>query len=253
MWANRSIHEASMWKHNNCLTLTYDDENLPADNAVTPRDLTLFIKRLRRHADSSSSSIDRDRRHSIRYLACGEYGERLGRPHYHALLFNAGFRDLKRAGNYYESDTLRELWPHGNHKIDPKITGQAAAYVAQYTLTKQHREAYIDADGVWKQPPFLRMSLKPAIGADWLKKYAPDLSNGFLVENGRKHAVPRYYRNKVSELYPELAERIQLATQRTRLRLAEMQSDLKDPNRIRDSETIHKARKKLQEQRNSFT
>lgn len=255
-WATRCIHEASIWKHNCCLTLTYADENLPADNALTPRDLTLFVKRLRRYADRSSSTLNRDRGYSIRYLACGEYGTLFGRPHYHVLLFNAGFSDLRPRGKYFTSQTLRELWPHGSNTIDPGITGRSAAYVAQYTLAKQRMEAYIDADGVLKQPPFLRMSLKPAIGASWLAKYPTDLQKGFLVENGRKQAIPRYYRTKLKELYPELEERIQDAMATARLRMSQLHSDIKDPDRLLDAETIHKRRKKLSEgpskARNSF-
>jgi hypothetical protein len=52
------------------------------------------------------------------------------------------------------------------------------------------------------------MSLKPAIGAEWLAKYRDDLQHGYLVENGRKHAIPRYYKDKIRDTYPELRERV---------------------------------------------
>ena len=76
-WAHRIELEASLHEVNCFLTLTYDDEHLPEGNTLEPSHLTLFIKRLR----------ERFRPNAIRYFACGEYGDRSERPHYHLVVF----------------------------------------------------------------------------------------------------------------------------------------------------------------------
>ena len=65
-----------MHPHNAYITLTYNDDHLPANGSLQPRDLQLFWKRLRKA-----------RTPGIRYYACGEYGDQTARPHYHAIIF----------------------------------------------------------------------------------------------------------------------------------------------------------------------
>lgn len=245
MWAHRATHEASQWQNNQFLTLTYDDEHLPPESHLDPRHLQLFIKRMRKYADSIHTTLGRDRGASIRYLACGEYGETNGRPHYHALIFNGAFTDTRKVGkNLYSSEQLQQLWPHGQHRIG-ELTPASASYVAQYNVKKQGAGNYIPETGEWRPAPFIRMSLKPAIGAEWLKKYATDLQHGYLVEGSRKHPIPRYYRDKIKEHYPELRNYIQEQIDKHRARI----TDKKDRQRLADTETIHTRRKQLTAQR----
>ena len=246
-WANRCKHEASQWEANTFLTLTYDDENLPKEGHLEAQALQRFIKRLRKHADTSSTSIRRNRDHNLRYFACGEYGETTQRPHYHAILFNCGFDDKTRVGkDLYTSDTLKELWPYGSNTIG-EATPAAANYIAQYSLKKQGAGEH-DADGVWRPAPFLRMSLRPAIGANWVDKYASDLTYGYLVtEGGRKHGIPRYYQKRLEKMSPELVELLKANAAKHRMNNP---SDRNEPDRLLASETIHKRRKELTEKRN---
>lgn len=81
-WAIRCLHEASLHEHNCFLTLTFDDEHLPKSESLDVRDLQLFMKRLRKEYGKG-----------IRFYACGEYGEKYYRPHYHLCLFNHDFHD----------------------------------------------------------------------------------------------------------------------------------------------------------------
>lgn len=245
-WANRCQHEASAWRTNAFLTLTYDDDHLPPEGHLQPRDLQLFIKRLRKHAHSNGSGIDRDRSSSIRYFACGEYGDSTNRPHYHALLFNCGFNDREKVGkDLYSSPLLEQLWPYGQNRLGD-CTPAAASYIAQYNLKKQGQGDH-DADGVWRPAPFLRMSLKPAIGAKWADKYATDLGQGYLVqEGGRKTSIPRYYQKRVKELQPLFFEALQANAAKHRMKNP---TDNNEPERKRDAEEIHKRRKELQERR----
>ena len=121
----------------------------------------------------------RRRRTGVRFFMCGEYGDLKGRPHYHAVLFNCWFDDMKywrmssSGFKLFRSVELERLWPHGNSEIG-MVSLQSSAYVARYALKKVHGDAaaahyaIVDADGVIvgsRVPEFARMSLKPGIGS----------------------------------------------------------------------------------------
>lgn len=245
-WAVRCKHEASQFQSSTFVTLTYDDEHLPKEAHLQPLDLQRVIKRIRKYADSRSSVIDRDRSRNIRFFACGEYGEKKQRPHYHAILFNCHFTDQQQIGvrygqRVYKSEALEKLWPFGLNEIGPATPG-SASYIAQYTLKKVGAGDH-DADGVWRPAPFLRMSLRPAIGKEWVAKYATDLTHGYLTEDGRKHGIPRYYQK---QLEPMFLEAIKHNSAKYRFN---RESDHNKPERLEAAEKIHKRRKELNEQR----
>lgn len=248
-WARRAQHEASTWEHNCFLTLTYDDEHLPPDGRLRPDDLTAFIKRLRArhsrvHAPPGKRLCKKYRgmgRHilcdplgGLRYLGSGEYGETYGRPHYHLLLFNCGFNDLTlMAKELYESAFVKSLWPHGHHKIGT-LTGASANYVAQYTL-KNVGTIAVTRDGEILQPPFFRVSTRPAIGTKFITKYKNDLSQGYMVAEGVKQPIPRAYMKILHNLDPHYCEQVAFrARQRPRR-----------PRNLEAAEIIHHARRAL--------
>lgn len=205
-WAARAAHEAAFWKHNCFLTLTYNQENLPNDGALRPVDLQKFLKRLRRAVDRRDHRLVLESPRRVRYLACGEYGNQSGRPHYHLCLFNLGFDQLTQVGkDLYTSEVIHDLWTAGEHRL-ANFTPATANYVAQYTFKKINGGTFVSPDGVILPQPFLRMSLKPAIGTRWLQKFYRDLQNGFIVTGERVQQIPRTYKNKLRELDPNLAE-----------------------------------------------
>src|ERR1041384_105602 len=73
-WSARCVHEACMHEVNSFVTLTYDDEHLPVGGSLDLEAVPVLIRALRKRGKK------------VRYFYCGEYGERSGRPHYHALL-----------------------------------------------------------------------------------------------------------------------------------------------------------------------
>ena len=237
-WANRCTHEASRWKWNCFATLTYDDSHLPAEGHLDAAALRNFFKRLRKRTGTDRESIRSNRSHGIRYLACGEYGEETERPHYHALLFNCTFADAYTVGkDRYGSHVLSEVWPFGMAEFSPFTPG-AAQYVAQYALKKQGA-GDADKDGVWRPAPFLRMSLRPAIGKRWVEQYAEDLRKGYFTREGQKQSVPRTYLRWVEEMDPSLAEDIQF----NRIRHMQGNAEKNDPERRAAAEYIHRQRK----------
>lgn len=200
-WAVRCMHEAKLYDRNCFITLTYSEENLPADLSLRYQDFQLFMKRLRRRFSTSK----------IRFYMCGEYGEdhadHCGRPHYHACLFNCYFPDqlyFKRVGKsvLYTSAILTELWPHGFTLIGA-VTFESAAYVARYCMKKvtgkpaEEHYRVVDPDTGevrTRVPEFARMSLRPGIGGGWLLRFLGDVfPAGECVVNGRFTKAPRYY------------------------------------------------------------
>ena len=196
-WAVRCCHEASLYDENSYLTLTYRDEDLPSDGSLRPEDFTLFMKRLRKAIYPRQ----------VRYYMCGEYGDELSRPHYHALLFGYDFPDKRfhkriKGNPSFVSERLSDLWGKGFCTIGA-VTFESAAYVARYILKKQTGDkarahySHIDkgTGEIQKRvPEYTRMSLKPGIGAKWYEQFSGDVfPDDFVVLGGRKYKTPRYY------------------------------------------------------------
>lgn len=195
-WALRCVHEASMHDDNAFITLTYDDEHLPWDGSLNKDHFQKFMKRLR----------FQERHKTVRYFHCGEYGEQLRRPHYHALLFNHDFTDKDKWTETdgiitYTSDNLAKLWPFGFSTVG-QVTFETAAYCARYVTKKQtgkaakdHYWRVLDTDlQVELEPEYATMSLKPAIGKTWFDEYRDDcFPSDYITQKGKKLRVPRYY------------------------------------------------------------
>lgn len=208
-WACRISNEASLYDQNCFITCTYSPEHLPADGSLEPApEFSKFIKRLRKKYGAD-----------IRFFMCGEYGEQLGRPHYHACLLNFDFPDKyifrrsSRGDFIYRSPSLEKLWGKGHCEIG-QVTFESAAYVARYItkkVTGQGAEAHyssLDAETgeiTTKIPEYINMSRKPGIGAPWLQKFSSDVYNydQLVIRGGVKIPPPRYYNNQYEVLNPE--------------------------------------------------
>ena len=233
-WAIRCIHEHQLHEQACFITLTYDDEHVPDWLTLKKSDFQKFLKRLRKNLQPKK----------LRYYMCGEYGEhtaekspellekygKLGRPHYHAILFGHDWDDLeiyKKRGDVmlYTSKTLTDLWGMG-HASTGSVTLQSAAYVARYTIKKITGKALEDysAEPYTKpyervdketgelfemQPEYTNMSLKPGIGHDWFEKYAADVfMDDFVIHEGRKIPTPNYYFKLFEKMDPDGAQLI---------------------------------------------
>ncbi|QCQ84818.1 replication initiator protein [Blackfly microvirus SF02] len=197
-----------MHPHNSFVTLTFSDKtlldpDLPFTGSVNLRDVQLFMKRLRKAYSDKT----------IRFFACGEYSPQHKRPHYHLLLFNQHFEDQKlfqdkNSKQLFTSKILSILWPYGFSTIGI-VNYQTARYCAQYTLKKitgdlapEHYTWPHPATGefIRAEPEFVTMSTKPGIGSSWYDKYKSDCYPAdFLIVDGKKHPVPKYYDLKLKK------------------------------------------------------
>lgn len=195
-WATRVMHEASQHEHSVFITLTYSEDHLQRPS-LNYRDYQLFMKRLRKHYCGN-----------VRFYMCGEYGDKFGRPHFHACLFGPYFKDrelhttLASGHKLYTSPTLTKLWGKGHATIGD-VTFESAAYVARYVtkkVTGRNADSHytkIDpetGEAIELEPEFSRMSLKPGIGAGWFEKYGNEVfPRNEVITNGHKSSPPRYY------------------------------------------------------------
>jgi hypothetical protein len=241
-WAVRCMHERQMHAQSCFVTLTYAPEHLPPGGTLVKRDVQLFLKKLRQAVLPGR----------IRFFLCGEYGEKRDRPHYHALLFGMDFADkvlayTSEAGyKCFVSKELDRLWGLGRTETG-SVSFESAAYVARYCVKKVRGEeaaGYYQAidettgEIVDRAPEFVLMSLKPGIGASWLKKYWRDVfPMGEVVSRGVICNSPRYY-DKHFELVDAAGYRkMQVARQRR----GELHFEDSSPRRLRDAEAVKRA------------
>ncbi|QXP44269.1 MAG: replication initiator protein [Arizlama microvirus] len=210
-WAVRCVHEASLYADNCFITLTFRDEFIPVNSSLVKRDFVLFMKRLRKRYGSK-----------IRFFHCGEYGERLKRPHHHACIFNFDFPDkvlwTERSGvRLYRSASLEQLWPYGFCTVGA-VNFESAAYVARY-VTKKITGDMADKHYGDRVPEYVTMSRRPGIAYDWFVKYKTDVypSDFVVIRGGIKCKPPRYYDNKYDLTDPSECGMLKIIRQRKAL------------------------------------
>ena len=108
-WVIRNFYEAKKNEDISFITLTYRDSSY----ILVKKDLQDFIKRLR--TNLQRSGYDK----KIRYFACGEYGTKKGRCHFHLLIYgwkdpNAKYLDINKKGSILmKSDLIEKTWGLG--------------------------------------------------------------------------------------------------------------------------------------------
>ncbi|MFV1885010.1 MAG: hypothetical protein ACMZ7B_11020 [Balneola sp.] len=186
-WAFRLKQELKVSKNAYFITLTYNDEEIPEtqpdENGVIhqtldKKHLTDFIKRLReiQYRDTGLRTI--------RYYAVGEYGTETDRPHYHIILFNINRQYLNR---------LSTIWGFGHTHIGT-VTEASIYYVAKYHVNRNPDE------NDHRVKEFATMSRKPGIGYNYVEtnsQYHNDFTRNYVINNGFKISMPRYYKDKI--------------------------------------------------------
>ncbi len=174
-WATRIVDEASLYPLNCFVTLTYDNEHCPLE--LVKSDLQVFIRELRRNLSP----------HKIRYFACGEYGEKGGRPHYHLIIFNFMPNDLElyRRGPepLFKSAFLSDIWQKGFVSVGA-VSRKSAKYCAKYMQKALHIPKTIEQ-------PFTLCSTRPGIGYGAIRY--DNFENDKIYHDGKIKRLPRYY------------------------------------------------------------
>lgn len=219
MWAIRMMHENQM--HNSqsiFLTLTYETSHLPIGRTLVKKHLQDFIKRLRKNHGP------------FRYVACGEYGDRKGRPHYHLVIFGQPFHQDRKfyktskakfsgsKSNLYTHPAITKAWPKGRATYG-EVTPESCQYVAKYLHKKitgpqagKHYLRFHEDTGLpyQLQPEFLVMSTRPGIGKTWIDKYMADVyPRDEIIFKGHPHQPPHYYDLQYEKLEPKKFREIQ--------------------------------------------
>lgn len=263
-WAVRCSHEMRYHDDGCFLTLTYAPEHLPEftspDGApsvgvLDPSHLTKFLKDLRAWiCRSSGCRIEKSCTGNcpkIRFFACGEYGEKFSRPHYHVCLFGFNFDDrfdfeLGESGEECGRSTLAEsLWKKGRVVVGD-LTFESAAYVARY-VTKKINGPLADDHYMNRVPEFLRMSRRGGIGREWFDEFSSDVypSDQLVFKRREKTVVmrpPAFY----DKIFKDLSPLVFLDISNRRSEKAKLLACDSTPDRLRVRELLQQLRfKKL--------
>lgn len=217
-WANRCMLELSYHDSRYCwfVTLTYNDESmqhLPVGfvnnvevHSLDKSDIQKFFKLLRRDVDYHNRAVESN----IRYYACGEYGTKSFRPHYHAIIYGLNLLDnspwCRSHHNFqlFRSPYLEKIWKKGFVVVSP-VSWETCAYTARYVMKKAKG---LTADEYMKcgiNPEFVLMSRRPGIGRQYFDEHYKDIYKFDSItvstsEGGKKFKPPRYF----DQLYAQL-------------------------------------------------
>lgn len=191
-WRVRLLGELEYSERAGFCTWTYGVA--PSSGSLVKSDLQEGLKRLR----------ERLRPRCLRYYACGEYGERNGRPHYHGIVFGLDVRDR---------NLVAEAWGLGRTSVGT-VTADSILYVVDYTskavLGKGAADEY-EATG--RERPFALCS--KGLGARWCDAHADALREHGVMVDGVPVGLPRYFARRVglarggSELEPRVKHRME--------------------------------------------
>ena len=197
-WGFRAYVESLSFERSIFLSLTYDDEHLPIGTkgypTLCPDHLVTFWKDFRYYVGK------------CRYMACGEYGDKTHRPHYHAIVFGVSLDNSVFFDKFYSPRKKAwiarcKAWRYGEVCIG-EVTIGSCNYCAKYVTkrkTGKSGEAYYAKYGI--EPEFARMSRRPGLGYDYLIQNEDLIrKRNYVMLKGHKLPLPRYY---VSKLYEE--------------------------------------------------
>lgn len=186
-WAIRCALEASKYKDNWFLTLTYDNKHY---KDLNKEDIREFF-----------DNLSNKKKKEFKYWLAGEYGPKTKRAHYHCILINYDIEGKPIAkselGNIiYESKKIEKAWGKGFVEIQ-EAGNNAMAYCAKYSMKNA------------KENNFKPMMSK-GIGLEELMKQQDFINKyGYIQgKNGKKYKIPRYYFKKIiTENSQKLKER----------------------------------------------
>lgn len=248
-WANRGYLHSKTTHNNYFITLTYNDENIKIKDYIVdkdgmtwenenlkigcliPKDIEIFIHNLRQHQERKYGI------NGLQYMLCGEYGEKNGRPHYHAILFNCylptdTFYKPKIINNeiYYQNTIIEKYWKHGISNIST-ASWHTIAYTARYITKKingkQSEELY-SRNGLIKE--FFRTS--KGIGRKYYEQNKLEIYKHDKITIKTKQGTincqpPKYFDKLFEKEYPKEFKQIKKRRKENTKQLNNV-NDLKD-------------------------
>lgn len=183
-WTFRLLQEHQDSQTSKFVTLTYNDKYLKygIDKTLYYKDLQDYFKRLRKINSQP-----------IKYFAVGEYGEKNGRPHYHAIIFNANPHTISKAWALQEKAFTKPI-PLGIVHTGT-VTQESIHYVTKYI----HDNKGKTPDGSEVQKALMSKNL----GLGYIKRcgnYHRETNRTYVIyPGGYKQKLPRYYAKKIWE------------------------------------------------------
>lgn len=170
------------------MTLTYDEKHVRRVGGMLSlrfRDIQLYLKRLRKA------------KFYAKYICVGEYGSNTNRPHYHMLLWtDAPIKFLEQNWKSSKDNSVLGAIHFG------RLTMQSAMYTLKYII--QPKQVLDPIESVEHQIEPTRAQFSKGLGIGFLSAaqydhLTSDFDNPIMFSyiDGRKVAIPRYYRNKI--------------------------------------------------------
>ena len=189
-WGTRISLESKISKQTWFGTLTYTEEEVP--NELSKEHLQKFFHRLRKGLKDVSGSF--------RYYACGEYGCKTGRPHYHFLLFIRGVP----LDDYTIREQVAKCWSMGRTNVQLTDSNAAGRYVSKY-VTKKATKGWDD-----DKPEWHLSSRMPGLGSEAIQGICESLLHYGYFEgqtdvpshieiDGKPQPLDYYIRNLMRE------------------------------------------------------
>lgn len=204
-WSFRLNQEAKRANTGWFITLTYDNEHVcfSKDKRMTlvKKHVQDFMKLLRHYETRKLKNKVR-----LKYYAVGEYGTTYWRPHYHIILFNSvslskWIGKAKSGADLYDVTSVSASWKHGA-TYSGKVQEASVGYTLKYLSKVKRVPAYA---GDLRLPEFSLMSKR--LGDNYLSEamvgwHKSDLLDRMYVPlpDGKKAAMPRYFKDKIYEL-----------------------------------------------------
>ena len=181
------------------VTFTYDNEHL-AKNGSLEKEM------FQDYMDTLQHKVKREKGINLRFFAAGEYGRQTYRSHYHAILYglNPDPFDPKNHDRQIIADSWKKCDKHmfdwNRHDYNKNainyVNRETCQYVAGYIQKKLKSFRAIEYEQAGIEPPFKIQSKK--LGLNYALQNADLLrENKFVMYNGHKVAIPRYFREKL--------------------------------------------------------
>lgn len=200
-WSFRLMQETRRAHSAHFVTLTYDNYHVP----ITEKGFLTLSKQEKRGKSVSDDLTDYFKRlrkankhdMKIKYYACGEYGSKTMRPHYHIILFNSTIEAIvdswRRNGKYIGDVHIGE------------VTEASVCYTLKYINKPKKIPLHKNDD---RRREYAVMS--KGIGSNYWDENRmfhmehPESRCYVSLKGGYKIALPKYYRNMMDDRNKQL-------------------------------------------------